>query len=74
MALIKLEKNNEAIAAFENAIAIDAKFPQPHNNLGVIYLMQGRSKDADNAFKKFEELMKAKDAKQAKIMGGAQHY
>ena len=73
MALIKLEKKDEAIAAFENAIAIDSEFPQPHNNLGVIYLMQGKSKDADNEFKKFEELMKAKDAKQAKIMGGSSH-
>jgi Flp pilus assembly protein TadD len=73
MALIKLEKSNEAIAAFENAVAIDSEFPQPHNNLGVIYLMQGKAKDADNEFKKFEELMKAKDAKQAKIMGGSSH-
>jgi Flp pilus assembly protein TadD len=73
MALMKLEKSDEAIAAFENAIAIDAEFPQPHNNLGVIYLMQGKSKDADKEFKKFEELIKTKDAKQAKIMGGASH-
>ncbi len=73
MALIKLEKNDDAIAAFENAIAIDPEFPQPHNNLGVIYLMQGKSRDADNEFRKYEELMKAKNAKQAKIMGGSSH-
>jgi hypothetical protein len=35
--------------------------------------MQGKAKDADNEFKKFEELIKAKDAKQAKIMGGSSH-
>ncbi len=73
LALIKLEKHDEAIAAFKNSIAIDSKFPQPHNNLGVVYLMQGRAKDADTEFKKYEELMKEKSAQQAKIMGGPPH-
>ncbi len=73
MSLMKLEKHDEAIAALKNAAAIDPEFPQPHNHLGVIYLMQGKSKDADTEFKKFEELMKEKNAKQAKIMGGSSH-
>ena len=73
MSLMKLEKHDDAIAALKNAAAIDPEFPQPHNHLGVIYLMQGKSKDADTEFKKFEELMKEKNAKQAKIMGGSSH-
>lgn len=73
MALLKMEKNEEAISAFKNAAAIDPEFPQPHNNLGVTYMMTGRSKEADAEFKLYQELMNAKKAKQAKIMGGQPH-
>ncbi len=73
MALLKMEKNDDAIAAFKNAAAIDPEFPQPHNNLGVTYMMTGRSKEADAEFKTYQELMNAKKAKQAKLMGGPPH-
>jgi len=73
MALLKMKKMDEAISAYKNATAIDSKFPQPHNHLGVVYLMQGRTKEADAEFKLYEELMKEKKAAQAKIMGGPPH-
>ena len=70
MALLKKEKHDEAIAAYKNASAIDPKFPQPHNHLGVVYLLNGMTKEATAEFKLYEELAAAKKLELQKIMPG----
>ncbi len=69
-ALTKKEKYNEAIEAYKQSIAFDPQYPQPHNHLGVVYLLRGMTKDASAEFKLFEKLTADKKAKLPK---GMQH-
>jgi tetratricopeptide (TPR) repeat protein len=47
----------EAVAAYEKAIAINAAFSQPYNQLGYTYRFLGRLDDAERTFKKYIELI-----------------
>lgn len=67
-ALVKKEEYDEAINAYKQAITFDPKYPQPHNHLGVVYLLKGMSKEADAEFKLYEKLKAAKEAKLPKGM------
>jgi superkiller protein 3 len=69
-ALAKKEKYDEAIAAYKQSITFDPQYPQPHNHLGVVYLLKGMAKEASEEFKLFEKLTAAKKAKLPK---GMQH-
>jgi superkiller protein 3 len=69
-ALAKQEKYNEAIQAYKQAITFNPEYPEPHNHLGVVYLLKGMSKEASASFKSFEKL---KAAKNAKLPKGMQH-
>jgi tetratricopeptide (TPR) repeat protein len=69
-ALAKKEKYDEAIKAYKQAITFDPEYPQPHNHLGVVYLLKGMSKEASAEFKLFEKL---EAAKKAKLPKGLQH-
>ncbi len=46
-----------AIASYEKAIAIDAKFTQPYNQLGYAYRFSSKLPDAERTFKKYIELL-----------------
>jgi len=69
-ALTKKEKYDEAIEAYKQSIAFDPQYPQPHNHLGVVYLLRGMTKQASAEFKLFEKLTADKKAKLPK---GMQH-
>jgi tetratricopeptide (TPR) repeat protein len=47
----------EAVAAYEKAIAINAAFSQPYNQLGYAYRFLGRLDDAERTFKKYIEII-----------------
>jgi tetratricopeptide (TPR) repeat protein len=51
------QEYEEAIAAYEKAIAINPSFSQPYNQMGYAYRFIGRNDDAERAFKKYIELI-----------------
>jgi tetratricopeptide (TPR) repeat protein len=53
-ALVQLERSDLSVRWFEQAIALDANYPEPHYQLSQIYRRLGRTADADRALKSFQ--------------------
>jgi tetratricopeptide (TPR) repeat protein len=55
---IRMEQNDlsGALADFERAVALDAKYPLPYYKMAQIYARQGRAQEAEAARRKFSEL------------------
>ena len=51
------QEYEQAIAAYEKAIAINPAFSQPYNQMGYAYRFIGRNDEAEKAFKKYIELI-----------------
>jgi tetratricopeptide (TPR) repeat protein len=51
------QENEEAIAAYQKAIAINPDFSQPYNQMGYAYRFLDRNDEAEKAFKKYIELI-----------------
>jgi tetratricopeptide (TPR) repeat protein len=51
------QEYEQAIAAYEKAIAINPGFSQPYNQMGYAYRFLGRNDEAEKAFKKYIELI-----------------
>jgi tetratricopeptide (TPR) repeat protein len=51
------QEYEEAIAAYQKAIAINPDFSQPYNQMGYSYRFVGRDDEAEKAFKKYIELI-----------------
>ena len=51
------QEYEEAIAAYQKAIAINPSFSQPYNQMGYAYRFIGRDDEAEKAFKKYIELI-----------------
>jgi tetratricopeptide (TPR) repeat protein len=53
-ALVLLERNDVSVRWFEQAIALNADYPEPHYLLAQVYRKLGRDADADRALKSFQ--------------------
>jgi tetratricopeptide (TPR) repeat protein len=53
-ALVQLERSDLSVRWFEQAIALDPNYPEPHYQLSQIYRRLGRTADADRALKSFQ--------------------
>ena len=51
-----LQQNDQAIAAFRKAIALDRDYPEAWYNLGLVYLDQGKQTEADEVCKVLDGL------------------
>jgi tetratricopeptide (TPR) repeat protein len=51
------QEYEQAIAAYEKAIAINPRFSQPYNQMGYAYRFSGHNEEAEKAFKKYIELI-----------------
>jgi tetratricopeptide (TPR) repeat protein len=51
------QEYEQAIAAFEMALAINPSFSQPYNQMGYAYRFLGRNDEAEKAFQKYIELI-----------------
>jgi tetratricopeptide (TPR) repeat protein len=53
-ALVRLERNELSVRWFEQAIALNPDYPEPHYLLAQVYRKLGRTADADRALKLFQ--------------------
>ena len=49
------KRDDFAVIEYANAVRIDPKFGEAHNNLAVIYMMSGKKTEAENAVKMAEK-------------------
>jgi len=54
----------QAIAAYQRAVAYDATFAEPHRSLGLLYYLSGQKDEARQAFERYLELKPQADDRQ----------
>jgi tetratricopeptide (TPR) repeat protein len=54
-ALVHLGRNDLSVRWFEQAVALDPHYPEPHYQLAQVYRRLGRTADADRAIRSFRE-------------------
>ncbi|MGC8947080.1 MAG: TPR end-of-group domain-containing protein, partial [Anaerolineae bacterium] len=64
-----LGRHDEAIAAFQRAIALDEKYAYPWNGLGIVYALRGEWERALEAFRRAAELAPERGMYHASIVG-----
>ncbi len=54
----------QAVAAYQRAVAYDATFAEPHRSLGLLYYLSGQKDEARQAFERYLELKPQADDRQ----------